>query len=215
MILLRPVDRAFPVTQRFGENPAAYPGTRGHMGIDFGTPVGTRVVAAMGGKVVQAGLDLETANNPQAGYGIHVRITHPDGTQAVYGHLSACAAQIGQVVQTGEAIGTSGNTGRSTGPHLHFEIRSGASLTQFIDPEPFIVNEAPNALFSATITAAGDMLNVRSRPSTVGNMPLRQLRAGDTVQVIGFVSEAPIWLRLSDGTYILSKSGWQVFGPAS
>lgn len=152
MILIRPVTINFPITQGFGENPDLYPATRGHNGIDYGLPEGSPVNAAQDGQVTRADLDAETALNPRAGYGIHVRIVHPDNTMTIYGHLveGGCAVQVGQVVQVGETIGQSGNTGRSTAPHLHFEARTGINLTNAIDPLPFIHDEMPDALFLAS-----------------------------------------------------------------
>lgn len=91
---------------------------RVHKGIDLATPIGTPVVASRGGTVSYSG----TMN----GYGYIVIINHGDGTSTRYGHLSKCIARNGQRVKQGELIALSGNTGRSTGPHVHFEIRIGA-----------------------------------------------------------------------------------------
>lgn len=88
-----------------------------HKGIDWATPIGTAVMASSGGTVTVAGW--------QNGYGYVVYINHPDGKQTRYGHLSKVLVSTGQKVQQGQKIALSGNTGRSTGPHLHFEIRIG------------------------------------------------------------------------------------------
>lgn len=85
-----------------------------HKGIDWATPVGTPVYASNAGKVVQAGWG--------SGYGYVVYINHADGRQTRYGHLSKVLVSAGQTVSQGQKIALSGNTGRSTGPHLHFEI---------------------------------------------------------------------------------------------
>ena len=85
-----------------------------HRGVDWATPVGTAVYASSGGTVVQAGWG--------SGYGYVVYINHPDGRQTRYGHLSRIYVSAGQQVRQGQVIAASGNTGRSTGPHLHFEI---------------------------------------------------------------------------------------------
>lgn len=87
---------------------------RMHKGIDWSVPVGTRVNAASDGTVVFAGT--------QNGYGICVMIRHADGKETRYAHLSEITVSNGQSVKQGEQIALSGNTGRSTGPHLHFEI---------------------------------------------------------------------------------------------
>ena len=70
MILLRPVPPNHRITQLFGENPALYPSTKGHNGIDYGLPEGVPVSAAAAGQVIRAELDTETARNPKAGYGL-------------------------------------------------------------------------------------------------------------------------------------------------
>lgn len=93
------------------------PGGRGstnHQGVDFATPIGTSIYAASGGTV--------SASGWSGGYGYMVLITHPDGSKTRYAHLSKCLVSTGQTVAQGEKIALSGNTGISTGPHLHFEI---------------------------------------------------------------------------------------------
>lgn len=92
-------------------------GSRGeaHPGIDVAVPIGSVVRAAGGGHVIDAGADDE--------YGDFVRVTHPDGFESMYGHLSRIIAQPGGYVGAGEVIGLSGTSGRSSAPHLHFEIR--------------------------------------------------------------------------------------------
>ena len=85
-----------------------------HKGIDWATPTGTAVNASCGGTVARAGWG--------SGYGYVVYINHPDGRQTRYGHLSKVLVSPGQTVSQGQKIALSGNTGVSTGPHLHFEI---------------------------------------------------------------------------------------------
>lgn len=88
-----------------------------HKGIDFAVPVGTAVAATCGGVVQRAGWG--------SGYGYCVYIQHPDGKVSRYGHLSKILVKAGQSVNQGQKIALSGNTGVSTGPHLHFEILVG------------------------------------------------------------------------------------------
>ena len=85
-----------------------------HKGIDWATPVGTAVMASSAGTVVKAGWG--------SGYGYVVYINHADGRQTRYGHLSKVLVSQGQTVSQGQKIALSGNTGVSTGPHVHFEI---------------------------------------------------------------------------------------------
>lgn len=85
-----------------------------HKGIDWAVPTGTAVYASCGGTVSKAGWG--------SGYGYVVYIKHEDGTQTRYAHLSKVLVKAGETVKQGERIALSGNTGVSTGPHLHFEI---------------------------------------------------------------------------------------------
>ena len=99
-----------PITSGFGLRWG-----RLHAGVDVGAPIGTPVYAASNGTVVAAG--------PARGYGQWVKISHPGGISTVYGHISAWTVTVGQAVEPGQLIAYSGNEGRSTGPHLHFETR--------------------------------------------------------------------------------------------
>ena len=90
-----------------------------HKGIDWATPIGTAVMASCDGVVTRAGWG--------SGYGYVVYIDHGDGRQTRYGHLSKILVKTGQRVSQGQKIALSGNTGRSTGPHVHFEILIGGS----------------------------------------------------------------------------------------
>ena len=85
-----------------------------HKGVDWATPVGTAVMASSAGTVTKAGWG--------SGYGYVVYINHADGRQTRYGHLSKILVSQGQTVSQGQKIALSGNTGVSTGPHVHFEI---------------------------------------------------------------------------------------------
>ncbi len=102
--------------------PGAYvsQGVHGNNGIDFaGMPTGSAVVAAAGGTVTIA----ESDGLYNGGYGNYVEIAHANGTKTRYAHLSSVAVSVGQTVDKGEKLGGVGNTGRSTGIHLHFEVR--------------------------------------------------------------------------------------------
>ena len=93
-------------------------GIHGFNGVDLADPVGTPVYAAAGGDVI-----LAKYAGYNGGYGSYVVIKHPNGTQTLYAHLSEDDVTVGQHVAQGEHIGAVGNSGRSTGPHLHFEVR--------------------------------------------------------------------------------------------
>ncbi|MBQ8278765.1 MAG: peptidoglycan DD-metalloendopeptidase family protein [Roseburia sp.] len=98
-----------------------------HKGVDWGVPVGTKVFASSGGTVIRA--DYNGA------YGLCVLISHPDGRMTRYAHNSKLLVSVGQYVEQGETIALSGNTGRSTGPHVHFEIIINGSP---VDPLKYI-----------------------------------------------------------------------------
>jgi len=86
--------------------------------VDIGCKVGTTVSAAAAGTVIRA-----SSSGWNGGYGEVVIISHPNNTQTIYAHLSKVGVSVGQKVDQGQVIGATGNTGESTGPHLHFETR--------------------------------------------------------------------------------------------
>ncbi|WP_197320773.1 M23 family metallopeptidase [Saccharomonospora sp. NB11] len=85
-----------------------------HYGIDIANAIGTPILAAADGTVIDAG--------PASGFGLWVRVQLDDGTIHVYGHMDSFSVQVGQRVKAGEQIAVIGNKGQSTGPHLHFEV---------------------------------------------------------------------------------------------
>jgi murein DD-endopeptidase MepM/ murein hydrolase activator NlpD len=102
-----------------------------HAGNDFGCPVGTPVMAMSKGTVVFAGA--------QSGYGSKVEIRYWDGTVSYFGHLSVVKVGVGDAVLPGDVVALSGNTGRSTGPHLHLEIHPGGGGP--VDPAPWLARK--------------------------------------------------------------------------
>ena len=108
------------VSSSFGRRKAPKKGASTyHKGMDFAVPTGTAIRATSGGVVTKAGWG--------SGYGYVVYIKHPDGKESRYGQCSKVLVKAGQSVKQGEKIALSGNTGLSTGPHLHFEILVGGS----------------------------------------------------------------------------------------
>ena len=93
-------------------------GIHGNNGVDLAAPTGTPILAAADGRVI-----VSRAGGYNGGYGSYLVISHPNGTQTLYAHLSQNSVFVGQSVAQGQTIGAVGNTGKSTGPHLHFEIR--------------------------------------------------------------------------------------------
>lgn len=123
-VLSYPVDKVI-ITQYFGntefskKNPQAYKGA-GHNGVDFAARTGTEVKAAQSGVIVGTG-DTDAACRGVS-YGRWVLIKHNNGLTTLYGHLSKILVNAGQKVALGEVVALSGNTGFSTGPHLHFTV---------------------------------------------------------------------------------------------
>jgi murein DD-endopeptidase MepM/ murein hydrolase activator NlpD len=123
-VLQYPLDKVV-ITQYFGntpfssKNPQVYNGS-GHNGIDFGTKVGTPIYSAASGVVLGTGnTDASCAG---VSYGKWVLIKHGNGLTSLYAHLSVIQAKAGDTVTSHQQIGLSGNTGYSTGPHLHFTV---------------------------------------------------------------------------------------------
>ncbi len=129
----RPMPETYELTSGFGTR--LDPFTRSlamHAGIDFRAPIGTPIRAVAPGTVLEAG--------PNGGYGRMVEIDHGYGISTRYAHLSSIAVQEGQKIARGAVLGAVGSSGRSTGPHLHYEIRIDDDAA---DPQRFIRVRAP------------------------------------------------------------------------
>ncbi|MFH8752500.1 M23 family metallopeptidase [Streptomyces rimosus] len=107
-----------------------------HTGIDFHADSGTTVHAVGSGTVVEAGWG--------GAYGNNVVIKMNDGTYTQYGHLSSISVSVGQTVTPGQQIALSGNTGNTTGPHLHFEARTSAQYGSDMDPVAYLRSHGVN-----------------------------------------------------------------------
>ena len=117
MTYRQPFRGEYPITQKYGEIiPGVTVNNKPHTGIDYGCPKGTPILASNDGEVMAAGWDL-------TGFGFRVILKHPDGRATLYGHLDSIGVNVGDKVKQGQEIGISGDTGKATGPHLHFESR--------------------------------------------------------------------------------------------
>ena len=117
-----------PITDVFGWRVHPVYGTQNfHDGIDIGVPKGTPVRAASAGTVIMSSW--------YGGYGNAIKIDHGGGIVTLYAHLSSMSVAVGDKVSAGQTIGYSGNTGTSTGPHLHFTVMVGGSP---VDPKPWL-----------------------------------------------------------------------------
>lgn len=119
--LIWPVDGV--LTSGFGPRKGSV-----HTGIDISAPVGTPVIASTGGRVIYA-------DNKLHGYGNLVAIEHKDGYFTLYGHMQVILVHKGDTIRQGQQLGRVGTTGRSSGPHLHFEVRYHKKA---IDPLPLL-----------------------------------------------------------------------------
>lgn len=207
MKLFCPVASHFPITQRFGENPQWYPLTNGHNGLDFGLPLHTPVHVALDGKVTRVSKD-------QTGYGNHIRIKHDNNLLTLYAHLDTynwSEVSVGNIVFGGQLIGHSGNTGWSTGPHLHFEVRKN---NKAIDPEPLLIDcifgddpEPPKEpIFDLQIDDdTTPYLNIRTGPGLAYPV-IGRYEPGEIVTVIGFENDT-IWVRTEKGVIAMRYKG--------
>ncbi|MET9661921.1 M23 family metallopeptidase [Streptomyces sp. NPDC006510] len=130
-----PVSR-YELSASFGNDGSRW--AHKHSGQDFAVPIGTKVEAAHTGVVVKAG---PNGGGDGPAYGNAVVIKHANGTYSQYAHLSEIDVRIGEAVRTGEKIALSGNTGNSSGPHLHFEIRHTADYGSAVNPVSFLHKE--------------------------------------------------------------------------
>lgn len=131
----RPVAAEFPISSPYGVriHPLTKK-TKMHWGVDFAVPIGTPIVAAVTGTIDVAG--WENSKQPKQGFGIRVRqyLVHEGRACLVfYAHLSEVSVKQGEEVVAGTRIGLSGDSGASSGPHMHFEVRPTGG--QGIEPE--------------------------------------------------------------------------------
>lgn len=123
----RPVHSGY-ISSGFGFRHDPFNGSvRMHKGVDFAAPLGTEIYAVGGGVVSFVG--------EKSGYGTAVEIDHGDGLSSRYGHLSEAKVKQGQVVKKGELVALMGNTGRSTGPHVHLEVLKNGEQ---VDPRQYL-----------------------------------------------------------------------------
>jgi hypothetical protein len=191
-------------------------------GIDWAVPTGTPVKAAQKGKVTMTRSDA-------TGYGTHVRIQHDKGYLTVYGHMSSFMVAEGDAVEAGQVIGLSDNTGNSTGPHLHFELRQNSVP---IDPQPLLVtslggepgeepgeepggaggagtNRLSSVLPRARVTAVA--LNIRSGAG-VQSPIIGLLQNGVTFDVLRLIKQGnDAWLQIGYNQFVALRFQGNVF----
>lgn len=164
--------------------------TRMHHGIDLKVQIGDTIYAAFDGKV-------RVTEYERRGYGYYVVLRHPNGLETVYGHLSRFLVQDNQVVRSGDPIALGGNTGRSTGSHLHFELRFlGRSInpTYVIDFDNKVCHKDQYMVIVNTLGKPGQKLarntskkytkKSTSNKYATGTVKYYRIRKGDTLSKI-------------------------------
>lgn len=166
-----PIDSITRITSKYGPRRR-----RMHQGIDLKVQKGDTIRAAFDGKV-------RIRNYERRGYGYYIVIRHPNGLETVYGHLSKQLVQVNDIVHAGDPIGLGGNTGRSTGSHLHFETRF---LGQPINPAEIIdfENGVPihDTFVFRNVKIKGRKSNIYT--SSDNQMVYHRVKSGDTLSKI-------------------------------
>ena len=122
-----------------------------HGGVDFGVQEGTPVYAVMDGVVEPTGYDAP-------GFGHYIKTSNADGAENFFGHLSRKLVEGGSKVKAGDLVGYSGNSGSSTGPHLHFEVRKGGNK---LDPMAYLSGAEANSLTAGAVPPEGGSLTLK------------------------------------------------------
>lgn len=207
------------VTQKFGET---ITDPQGHTGIDLYQPVGTPVYAADGGDILAAGVINNIYGN--SAYGNCILIDHKNGYYTFYAHLDTIKVKTGMSVIQGAIIGTVGVTGNTTGPHLHFEVRTKPNWNRknFVDPELYIgapqnviINTDKPYLPNLIELKEGDIaivanpiLNMRNNPGYDGEK-IAQLYQNTKVNICGsgILQDGLTWYPVEIKGYLASKEG--------
>lgn len=201
--LIHPVGRA-KVTTKYGQVDSVH--SDPHYAIDWGVSVGTPVQAAAAGTVkYTGGSSTNTMGTSNRSLGLQVYIDHGKGYMTVYGHLSSISVSTGQEVAAGQIIGMSGNTGYSTGPHLHFELRKDG---QKKDPSAALGGNYAAATGSGT--PVDGMSNLSGGGASAGSAGTLGLSTGSTsstgAQIPSSYSGASIGNSAAAATSITSGS---------
>jgi murein DD-endopeptidase MepM/ murein hydrolase activator NlpD len=131
-----------------------------HSGMDIAADRGTPVKAPAAGTVQHAGSGAE--------YGLYVMIDHDNGVRTLYGHLSKILVQRGQRIERGAVVGLTGNTGRSSGPHLHYEVYIKG---QAVNPRAYLWDEAGASILTAQPSARSSVVRARPVPGPAAHAP--------------------------------------------
>lgn len=161
--MVSPLPKKYKITTPY-HKPGSWWSCGYHTGVDFACPQGTPVFAIQDGKVLEAKMGVSWGGS----YGNAVIIDHGNGKRVIYAHLSKIEVKAGKKVVAGDQIGLSGNTGNSSGPHLHLEARVSPwrYANKDIDPKNLIDSKVKTSL-KAKLTAATPDKREAPEPSTV------------------------------------------------
>ena len=214
----QPFKGSYPITLDYGEEWLPTYKAGEHKGIDYGCPEGTPILASADGTVIRTGYVA-------SGYGQYVLIQHEDGSGTVYAHLKQIKVKDYAKVSQGDVIGWSGSTGKSSGPHLHFEWRRVATkydttedpkthLQSVLDKEPNTYTPGPvkpqfEAVQSGLCVVVCDAANVRCHCDMSRIMGQRKkgtvISIGDEVTMYNglpyrdyYDAEKKCWLRIAE-----------------
>lgn len=107
-----------------------------HQGVDIATPKGTAIGSNVKGKVIYAGFGK--SGSGYGGYGNVVAVKDANGNVHMYAHLDSVNVKVGQSIDSGSLLGRSGSTGKSTGPHLHYEVRKGGQIGNNLNARSYL-----------------------------------------------------------------------------
>ncbi|PGT89239.1 M23 family metallopeptidase [Bacillus sp. AFS040349] len=176
------------ITSKYGEVSQLHP--TGHKGVDIALNEGTPLRSVSDG-IVQRVVDL---GNENIGKGVIVQLE--DGKQAIYGHMSNISVKEGQLIHKGEVIGLSGNTGHSTGPHLHFGMKENGD---FIDPTP-VVDQTVNQSLWSQFLERGSVAN-NDYPTIWGYLGEKLLGSGIEHWAADYIMAVPFLVGVSIGVW--------------
>ena len=165
---------------------------RQHKGLDIKVYIGDTIRSAFSGKV-------RIVNYERRGYGKYVVIRHPNGLETIYGHLSKHLVKENQIVKAGDPIGLGGNTGRSTGSHLHFETRFLGVAINPAEMFDFVAQDVTGDYYIFRSGKKGSQTEVAAKASATRPMPkarprtkIHRVKAGESLSVIAAKSGTTI-----------------------
>jgi len=208
----------YPLATQTITNPYHVPNSRYaagyHTGVDYAAAIGTPVFSATSGTVAQV------LNTGRTGYGKQVIVKDDDGTYTLYGHLAAIGVHQGDQLGAGTQIAQSGNTGSSTGAHLHFEVRSENKYGSDIDPVRWLTMPTTATTPAGSVRADGftvvpaDTIEAPGPNAGTPSVPFLDQFSGIT-DFLAIITDGQFWIRVLEiafgilllmfGTYIFLK----------